>query len=76
MFYGHADKAGAGFARWMLVDLRAFRAALVRHRKSIVRKEKPNYDGTYFCAFDVTSFPKAPPILVASSHEIFQAEAA
>jgi hypothetical protein len=77
MFYAHAANE-RGFARWFLIDLHAFRAALIRdvmkQTSEIVWAEKSNGDGTHFCAFDVRSF--VPSILVASSHEIEREQAA
>jgi hypothetical protein len=70
MFYGHADKGETGFDRWSLIDLRAFRAALVRAKGSVVFERHSNGDGTHFVAFDLRSFPPSPPILIASSHNV------
>lgn len=68
MFYGHAAKdGGEGIDRWMIVDLRAWRAQLIRNRGGIRMSKMSNGDGTHFVAFDVTSFDDDPPILVASS---------
>lgn len=73
MFYGHAASQGDGFARWFLIDLHKFRAALIRDGMrggdQIQWEQKSNKDGrTHFVAFDLRSF--IPTILVASSHEI------
>jgi hypothetical protein len=69
MFYGHDDNKGNIFP-WYLIDLAAFRAALIRDGQNGIKLrygDKSNHDGTYFKWFDLTSFPKTPPILVASS---------
>lgn len=71
MFYGHAaDDSTTNLARWMLIDLHAWRAGLIRDRyKHKIRcDEKDNRDGTYFVFFDACSFPDDPPLLVACSH--------
>jgi len=69
MFYGHAlDETSAFLKRWMLVDLRAWRAHLIRHRNKLQYQEKANGDGTYFVAFNVQSFVGHPALLVACSH--------
>lgn len=75
MFYGHADESEGYFELWWLIDLHAFRAALIRdsmNRKSmngnsIKHQDQMNGDGTYFKAFDLRSFPPIPPILIAGS---------
>lgn len=66
--YGHATADGHGLARWMLLDLSAFRAALIRAPESVRMQKKDNGDGTKFRAIDVRSLPKS--VLVASSHDI------
>ncbi|MBL6427859.1 MAG: hypothetical protein HOY44_10070 [Maritimibacter sp.] len=68
MFYGHADPRG-GIGRWWLLDLRAFRAALIRpeSRARLHWGSKDNADGTRFTWFDIRSFPNAPDIVVAAS---------
>ena len=65
MFYGHAGDAG-GLVRWWLLDLRAFRAALIK-RRPLRTGERENPDGTCFRWFDVRSFPTDPAIVVAAS---------
>lgn len=70
MFYAFANAEESGFARWWLIDLHAWRAALIRDRGSIVKKELSNGDGTHFVAFNLLSFPVDPPILVDSSHPL------
>ena len=69
MFYGHADDA-SGLDRWWLIDLDAFRAALIRGKEKIKMGNKPNGDGTHFKWFDLRSFPPRPSILVAGSHPL------
>ncbi|MEM9309686.1 MAG: hypothetical protein AAGA74_20515 [Pseudomonadota bacterium] len=69
MFYGHADPCG-GLDRWWILDLRAFRAGLIRHATNgttIRYGDRKNADGTAFRWFDITSFPKEPPLVVGCS---------
>lgn len=71
-FYGHATKSNF-IDRWWLIDLHAFRAALIQYDamdRPFLFVEKRNFDGTSFVAFDVRTFPNRPPILVASSHPL------
>jgi hypothetical protein len=73
LFYGFVDEHPEEITDWWLIDLSAFRAALIRrdhHKLSIIKKS--NGDGTEFYAFDLRSFPANPPILVAASHELPQ----
>ena len=73
MFYGHAAKSSPAVERWWLIDLDAWRAALIRDRKGVAGKPQSNGDGTHFVAFDVRRFrPKdgCKPLLVAASHPI------
>ena len=68
MFYGHADTSGTGLASWWLIDLKAFRAALIRHRQNGIplrHGDKRNPDGTAFKWFDIRSFPEEPKLVVA-----------
>ena len=70
MFYGHADASETGVQSWWLLDLRAFRAALIRSSRnghSISTGVQANPDGTRFRWFDIRSFPEEPPLVVASS---------
>lgn len=71
MFYGHADAAN-NIHFWSVIDLAAFRAALILNesRKKLRVEQKSNGDGSHFYAFDFESFPSNPPLLVASSHDI------
>lgn len=70
MFYGHAAPVGDDIACWYLIDLSAFRAALIRDAMRVNKKiplaEVPNGDGTSFVPFDLRTF--TPSILVATSH--------
>jgi hypothetical protein len=79
LFYGHATEDGQ-IGLWHLIDLHAFRAAMIRHKRSddvrLCFKFKDNRDGTRFMAYDLRSFPKSPSILVSSSDPIWQMEAA
>lgn len=63
MFYGHAHEDGVSVSRWMVIDLSALRAALIR-RQAPCQKQS-NGDGTHFVAFDIRTLPKA--VLIASS---------
>ncbi len=70
MFYGHSNAAQTGLDAWWLIDLRAFRAGLIRHMAhspQIVMGDQANPDGTWFKWFDVRSFPAEPPLVVARS---------
>ncbi|WP_439521091.1 hypothetical protein [Marivita sp.] len=65
MFYGHSDEFGR-LDSWWLIDLRAFRAALIR-RADIRYGTQKNFDGTCFTWFDVRSFPNNPPLVLLAS---------
>lgn len=68
MFYGHSNAAQTGIDAWWLIDLKAFRAALIRHRMNapcLVMGDQINADGTQFKWFDMRSFPSEPPLVVA-----------
>lgn len=70
MFYGHSNAAQTGLDAWWLIDLRAFRAGLIRHTANtpqIIMGDQSNADGTHFKWFDVRSFPTHPPLIVAKS---------
>ena len=72
LFYGH-DSGNGAFCLWWLIDLHAFRAALIRQATNGTRLktgDKANGDGTYFKWFDLRSFPAHPPILIASSRQL------
>lgn len=63
MFYGHTNDRQDGLAQWWLIDLSAFRAALIRQAsigRQILSGDKRNTDGTRFKWFDTRSFPKNP----------------
>lgn len=65
---GHASEAIGEIERWMIVDLHAYRAHMIRSlRKAGNPTRKSNGDGTYFVAFDVREFGAKPPIMVASN---------
>lgn len=69
MFYGHASPHGQGLASWYIIDLRAFRAGLIRHMQDgypLRFGDKLNVDGTGFRWFDIRSFPQEPRLVVAS----------
>lgn len=68
MFYGHASEDGHGLENWWLIDLKAFRAGLIRQAQNgypIRHGDKTNPDGSAFKWFDVRSFPAEPPLVVA-----------
>ncbi|MCK0102549.1 hypothetical protein MWU63_09580 [Pseudohalocynthiibacter sp. F2068] len=72
MFYGHSNERQDGFALWWLIDLNAFRAALIRQTAngySISCGDMANSDGTCFKWFDIRSFPTYPPLVVACSYD-------
>ena len=68
MFYGRASASGDSLDSWWLIDLRAFRAALIRHTQNglpLRFGDKTNPDGTRFKWFDFRSFPDEPRLVVA-----------
>lgn len=70
LFYGHANRAQTAIERWWLLDLRAFRAALIRNGQPDCRLrcgDRFNPDGTAFKWFDIRSFPREPRLVVACS---------
>lgn len=64
MFYGHAAAQSPQIERWWLLDLSAWRAALIRDRKAVEPVKQSNGDGTHFVAFDVRKF--GPALVIAS----------
>jgi hypothetical protein len=74
LFYGHATEDEKAVKPWWLIDLRAFRAALIREARNgmtLKSGDMPNGDGTYFKWFDIRSFPPHPPLVIASSEPYF-----
>ena len=71
MFYGHADPYKDGrVCLWMIIDLSNFRYHCHHHGSVLKFVERDNPDGiTSFIAFDVTSFPPDPPLLIAHSNQ-------
>lgn len=70
LFYGHANAEETGFDLWWLLDLRAFRAGLIRQASNgypISSGDRRNADGTCFKWFDIRSFPSEPPLVLATS---------
>ena len=68
LFYGHASADESRIERWWLVDLRAFRAGLIRQAANGYRLrsgDRTNPDGTCFTWFDIRSFLQEPPLDVA-----------
>lgn len=68
MFYGHVNEQDDIWA-WLLVDLHAFRAHLIRTGKPNKSGMVSNRDGTYFAWFNAFDFPPEPPLLVATNLE-------
>ena len=50
---------------WMIIDLRAWRAHMIRNKDKIEFDEIKNEDGSAFTWFNVNSFPNNPPILIS-----------
>ena len=75
MFYGFAkDDVQGGIRRWMLIDLAAWRAHLIRNlllRRKIADQNKSNKDGTGFVAFDIREFRGDPPLIVSASVDVY-----
>lgn len=75
MFYAHASgEPGEIFSAWYLIDLKAWRAAMIRWdpgktKRKIRCGQISNGDGTWFAWFDIRSFPEDPSILIASSYQ-------
>ncbi|WP_283639058.1 hypothetical protein [Marinovum algicola] len=70
VIYGHALSRSTCFDSWWILDLRAFRAALIRqatNSQPIRCGDKRNAEGTAFKCSDIRSFPASPPLVVASS---------
>lgn len=69
MFYGHSAPCETKLAAWMLIDLNAFRASLIREARNstyIKCGDKSNDDGSHFKWFDAGSFPRTPPLLISA----------
>jgi len=66
-FYGHAAEECLGIDRYMIVDLAAWRAHLIRRGWGDLARKSSNGDGTHFFSFDVRSFVGNPRLLIASS---------
>jgi hypothetical protein len=74
LFYGHASDDERSVRAWWLINLNAFRAALIRETRNgltLQYGDMPNGDGTYFKWFDIRSFPPHPPLIIASSEQYF-----
>ena len=70
-FYGFADEGNNSIPHWFVIDLDAFRAALIRNSAhKIYCGTQPNYDGSYFKWYDLRSFPEKPPLLIAASESM------
>lgn len=70
MFYGHSNNQQNDIQRWMIIDLKRTRAALVfsETRRKIKIEHRTNSDGTTFLVFDARSLP--PECIVDSSQPI------
>ncbi len=68
-FYGHSN-GDNDFARWLLLDLNAWRYHTNFHAPFLRPERKSNGDGTHFLAYDVRNFPADPQLVVASSHPV------
>jgi hypothetical protein len=69
MFYGFGAEDGCNMKAWSVLDLDAFRAAMIRRKLTPVAKRN-NRDRTLFDAFDLRQMlDKEPRIIVASSFE-------
>lgn len=67
MLYGHSCSEERTLDRWLLIDLAALRAALIRQNARY--ETRKNTDGTTgFVAFDVRNLPEN--VVIASSHKI------
>lgn len=75
MFYGHAAEGGPTIERWWLLDLAAWRAALIRDRRALRPEVRSNGDGTHFVAFDIRNFKPSvgcKPLVIAASHPLME----
>jgi len=75
LFYGHANDSEDQIEHWMLIDLAAFRAALIRscmnNNYKVTSGLANNHDGTHFAWFDARSFAWCePPLLIAASQSV------
>jgi len=79
MFYGHqAALDSLQIYLWWIINLNAWRTALKHdsHLRSnggqsgLRYHEINNGDGTRFMAFEIKSFPKEPPLVIAQSHPV------
>lgn len=66
MFYGHAHANGIDVTRWMVINLPAWRAAIIRRQAPYTKQS--NGDGTHFIAFDVRNLPQ--DALIAASFSL------
>jgi hypothetical protein len=66
-FYGHATGIETRIHPWWLLDLKSFRAHLLRpdSRKVIKHAEQANGDGTFFRWFAIDTFPQDPRLVIA-----------
>ena len=68
MFYGHANFEGNGLALWWLLDLNAFRSALIRRDRNPIKYGDVTLpEGTCFWWFDIRSFQNSDKLVVATS---------
>lgn len=64
MLYGHLSASNIFIEHYYLINLDHFRTHLVKNKSLIKCEKKVNCDGTVFCAFDITSFPDDPNIII------------
>ncbi|MDF3855726.1 hypothetical protein ACDP63_18970 [Paracoccus sp. P2] len=69
LFYGHANASGTGFDLWWLLDLRAFRAGLIRHASNGYPTEPAQIDGIRKSAAR-TDWPSRPSLSLLDGHRI------
>lgn len=68
MYNAHSNAPAQGLTRWHIIDLRAFRAGLIRHMQNgypLRFGDKLNVDGTGFRWFDIRSFTQELWLVVA-----------
>jgi hypothetical protein len=72
LFYGHAEQNSWISVYW-IIDLRVFRAELIRTGPKLLGPETANGDGTFFIPCDVRKFPTR--MLIGSSEPLSEAAA-
>lgn len=56
IFYGFGDFDTGTLRAYRIIDCKAWRAQMIRREPELKFKDKPNFDGTQFRAYDTTSF--------------------